>query len=169
MDYKNKSILITGASSGIGEALAYNFINKGARVIISGRNLNELTRVKNTCTQPKNVEILVMDIANYHSTAHVIQNFLGTNRSRRADRDARCRRGRGRRAIAPSASARLGRDRRLRRQRADWRCHHDSRERRRRARRLLGCRMHRRCPRRHSCHAPPGRCQAGKRSVRRRR
>lgn len=81
MDYKNKSILITGASSGIGEALAYNFINKGARVIISGRNLNELTRVKNTCTQPKNVEILVMDIANYHSTAHVIQNFLGTNRS----------------------------------------------------------------------------------------
>ncbi len=80
MDYKNKTILITGASSGIGEALAYNFSDKGAHVIISGRNLNELTRVKNACAQPTSVEILVLDIANYHSTAEIIQNFLGKNK-----------------------------------------------------------------------------------------
>ena len=37
-DYKNKVVWITGASSGIGEALTYEFCRKGAKVIISARN-----------------------------------------------------------------------------------------------------------------------------------
>jgi len=81
MDYKNKTVLITGASSGIGEALLYNFISKSAKAIICGRNLKELMRVKNACSQPNNVEILVLDIADYHSTAQTIQKFLGKNRT----------------------------------------------------------------------------------------
>ncbi len=35
---KNKVVIITGASSGIGKALAFEFGNKGAQVVITGRN-----------------------------------------------------------------------------------------------------------------------------------
>lgn len=35
---KNKVVIITGASSGIGKALAFEYGNKGAQVVITGRN-----------------------------------------------------------------------------------------------------------------------------------
>ena len=77
MDFKNKTVLITGASSGIGEALVNVFVNRGAKTIISGRNVAELTRVKNSSSNPANVEILVLDLANYNAIAQTIQNFFG--------------------------------------------------------------------------------------------
>jgi dehydrogenase/reductase SDR family protein 7B len=47
--FGNKVVWITGASSGIGEALVYAFIDKGARVIASSNDLNGLERVRTTC------------------------------------------------------------------------------------------------------------------------
>jgi len=44
-----KTAWITGASSGIGEALVYEFVNKGATVIISSNDIPGLERVKRTC------------------------------------------------------------------------------------------------------------------------
>ena len=46
MNFKRKVVWITGASSGIGEALSVAFANEGARLILSARRLNELQRVK---------------------------------------------------------------------------------------------------------------------------
>lgn len=40
---------ITGASSGIGESLARELSNRGARLILSGRNVAELERVAQAC------------------------------------------------------------------------------------------------------------------------
>lgn len=37
--FNNKTVWITGASSGIGEYLAYEFNKRGANLIISARNL----------------------------------------------------------------------------------------------------------------------------------
>jgi len=45
MDVQGKTIWVTGASSGIGEALATAFAARGAAVILSGRRIAELERV----------------------------------------------------------------------------------------------------------------------------
>ena len=44
---KDKVVVITGASSGIGEALAYKFASEGSRVIMGARNTKALEKVKN--------------------------------------------------------------------------------------------------------------------------
>lgn len=45
MDLKNKTVWVTGASSGIGEALAKGLAARGARIILSGRRVEALERV----------------------------------------------------------------------------------------------------------------------------
>jgi short-subunit dehydrogenase len=62
---KGKVIWITGASSGIGEALVYELAKKGAKLIISSRRKEELERVKGNCiasAQPS-IRIVPLDLA----------------------------------------------------------------------------------------------------------
>jgi short-subunit dehydrogenase len=76
-----KVIWLTGASSGIGEALAYHLAKKGARLILSARRKEELERVKGNCfgkAQPY-VRILPLDLEQSHtlklSTEAALQIF----------------------------------------------------------------------------------------------
>ncbi|OMJ93351.1 hypothetical protein SteCoe_3706 [Stentor coeruleus] len=63
-NFKNKVVLVTGGSSGIGESLALEFVKLGAKVIISGRNLKELNRVKNSAgSLQSQIEILELDLS----------------------------------------------------------------------------------------------------------
>lgn len=59
--YRGKAVWITGASSGIGEALTYALAKQGANIIISARRTEELKRVQ-TEAGAANIHILPLDL-----------------------------------------------------------------------------------------------------------
>ena len=60
---KDLTIWITGASSGIGEALSIAFAKRGARIILSGRDKDKLEAVKSRCKNSKKHIVVPFDIA----------------------------------------------------------------------------------------------------------
>ncbi|MCC9070376.1 SDR family oxidoreductase [Flavobacterium sp. F-65] len=56
---KNKTVLITGASSGIGEAFAYELAKQGANLIITARSEEKLQIIANKITNEYNVKVAV--------------------------------------------------------------------------------------------------------------
>lgn len=68
MEYiHNKTIWITGASSGIGEALTKQFSHQGVKLIISARRVDELNRVKDECANQEHISVLPLDLADSDS------------------------------------------------------------------------------------------------------
>ena len=61
---KGKVVWITGASSGIGEALAYELSQKNCKLILSARNVQALELVKSKCATVE-VVILPFDLADF--------------------------------------------------------------------------------------------------------
>ncbi|MCX6188498.1 MAG: SDR family oxidoreductase [Bacteroidetes bacterium] len=74
MYFSQKKVLITGASSGIGEALAYAFAEQNATVLLCARNETELLRVKAAIKAP--CEIFVCDITNYQAVDLMILDIV---------------------------------------------------------------------------------------------
>ena len=74
--FQKKVVWITGASSGIGEAVAKAFSASGAIVIISSRRREELERVKATCTDSDNVHVFPLDLTDGESIKQVSNEVL---------------------------------------------------------------------------------------------
>lgn len=65
VDHTGKTAWITGASSGIGEALAKAFVADGGFAILSGRNVAELDRVASESGAPERCLILPFDTTDF--------------------------------------------------------------------------------------------------------
>ncbi|MDX1333315.1 MAG: SDR family oxidoreductase, partial [Robiginitalea sp.] len=76
MDLKDKIIWITGASSGIGRSLALLMGQRGARIILSGRNQTRLQQVREAMPQPDRVAILPMDLGDLDTLPGVTEKAL---------------------------------------------------------------------------------------------
>jgi short-subunit dehydrogenase len=79
--FDGKVVWITGASSGIGEALVRAFSQEGARVVLSARRETELQRVAATCPGPPgNLLVLPLDLdraADFPARARQIEDHFG--------------------------------------------------------------------------------------------
>lgn len=59
---KGQVVWITGASSGIGEALVYNLAHQGAKLILSARRKEEMERVKGNCPEYAQADIRILPL-----------------------------------------------------------------------------------------------------------
>jgi len=76
--FKNKKIWITGASSGIGKALAIALSKKGAELILSSRKLDALEKVKQLCDAAKSdkgqtTHIVALDLAKHDDIDQIFE------------------------------------------------------------------------------------------------
>ena len=67
MNFSNKVVWITGASSGIGKALAIELSSSGAKLILSSRKEAVLEEVKGLCNNPESITILPLDLEKHES------------------------------------------------------------------------------------------------------
>ena len=73
MKFENKVVWITGAASGIGEALAYQAVKYGARLILSDINEVKLKEVAGTCSsQGADVLSLPLDLSSRESIENAV-------------------------------------------------------------------------------------------------
>lgn len=77
MNFKDRRVWITGASSGIGEALAMAFHQAGAKLVLSARREDELKRVQTACGGEPNTRILPIDVTNAAELPQKMQLALG--------------------------------------------------------------------------------------------
>ena len=76
--FQNKRVWITGASSGIGEALALAFAKSGAQLILSARNEKELNRVAAAASAAGAASVIVqpLDLAEHDSIPQIAEKIL---------------------------------------------------------------------------------------------
>jgi len=70
-----KTALITGATSGIGEATAYEFAKQGIKLVLCGRRLERLNTIQKALERLTDVHILNFDIRNKQDTINAINNL----------------------------------------------------------------------------------------------
>ncbi|HUP50410.1 MAG TPA: SDR family oxidoreductase [Thermoanaerobaculia bacterium] len=75
--FRDKVVWITGASSGIGEALAIAWSREGSRVVLSARNEAELERVRRLCAGPERHLVKPLDVGDGDAVADAASQVLG--------------------------------------------------------------------------------------------
>ncbi len=80
--FKDQVVWITGASSGIGEALALRFAAEGARLVLSARRREELERVRDRCIEAglsaSQVLVLPLDVTDHGAMPGAVRTVRDT-------------------------------------------------------------------------------------------
>jgi dehydrogenase/reductase SDR family member 7B len=77
MNLNNKVVIITGASSGIGEACAYAFAKHGCRLVLAARSMEKLQIVKRHCEALKAQTVIVKcDVSSEHDCKQLIDEAI---------------------------------------------------------------------------------------------
>ncbi|KAK3702757.1 hypothetical protein RRG08_042742 [Elysia crispata] len=78
-----KIVWVTGASSGIGESIAYCLAESGCKLILSARRTEELERVKKAClvsakhkVKEEDILVLPLDLVDFNSHSKKVQEVL---------------------------------------------------------------------------------------------
>lgn len=77
MNFENKVVWITGASSGIGRAIALKLSYYEVKLILSSRNIEKLEEVRALCQKPENVKIFSMDLTQTAEAKNWVKDALG--------------------------------------------------------------------------------------------
>ena len=77
MNFIQKTVWITGASSGIGEALVREFARLGADVVLSSRNIEKLDRLAKELAKQFNVktDVIQLDLGDNSSVLKAVEEF----------------------------------------------------------------------------------------------
>ncbi|XP_076055635.1 dehydrogenase/reductase SDR family protein 7-like [Oratosquilla oratoria] len=81
---RGKVVFVTGASSGLGEALAHSLYKRGARLILAARNIEKLNEIKETLLKtyrPPEVHLPIvvkLDLEDLNSIDGIVQDLLNT-------------------------------------------------------------------------------------------
>lgn len=77
LPFKNKVVWITGASSGIGEALSFEFAKNGALLILSARNESKLKKVKESLPRGfEEAQVLPLDLEELDTLTSKVEQAL---------------------------------------------------------------------------------------------
>jgi short-subunit dehydrogenase len=78
--FNNKRVWITGASSGIGEALALAFASQGAHLLLSARNEDALQKVALQCKElgAGMVSVQKLDLSDHNSIPGIVRNVVAS-------------------------------------------------------------------------------------------
>lgn len=73
---RQKVVWITGASSGIGEALALELARRGARLVISARRAERLDELRRRCPDPSKVAVVPLDVSDTARAKEHVESAL---------------------------------------------------------------------------------------------
>jgi short-subunit dehydrogenase len=77
LEYKSKTVWITGASSGIGRALAKRFSEEKANLVLSSRNISELENLKSELKKYNNKVIIeVLDLTKQETFGVIVDRVI---------------------------------------------------------------------------------------------
>ena len=71
IDFKNKKILVTGASGGIGKEIVKKFVNLDGKVLATGRNIEKLDSLKK---EFPSIHVMKFDISEHNKIDDLIEN-----------------------------------------------------------------------------------------------
>ncbi len=76
MNFKDKIVVITGASSGIGEASAIQFAKKGAKIVLVARSLEKLKLTEKKLSDLKNTLVCQCDVSDKSQVEKMAREVL---------------------------------------------------------------------------------------------